>query len=500
MRAHLLSGIAVRWGVACVLCMLNVAFAPKGLAGFEILWPDSKPEWGLLLNPGAKRQPAEYLQLAQRIQDESPVPLAVGVAQFVGDFPEPFQMTRALRQFKAHVRQRADASLPDERFLVGGHSLAGIILQELPAHEALGGAVLMGAYPSHDLLGLGSGLRRANIPTLVLAGEWDGLTRITRVLDTVLECDGIQADSPDFVRCSRQRVVVLPGVNHSDFANGEWQDGDLRSELDLATAHTEIARAIGGFWSEVLLHQNVSGVYAQYQPQWRSLIADTTRWAHAWNKVNQLDEQACLRAQSHLLPRDSTAATWEVTVKMVESVPGFAFSRPIIEQLGPQHFRVQAVQTQDRPFNPLDVSIKSRAFTRLSCKLKSSDALRQRSRTLPERDPLDLNSCGSINDVVYQEVKRLLPAELGARLERRGLSLRFGHDLHLKSGARWISAKPVRLVDSDLREAVVSLPRLQTDTSAPLQLDGMHYCQFVPPSQLGEWVFFDSFKQLSAEH
>jgi hypothetical protein len=489
----------LRCALACVALVLSTAFVPEGRAGVEVLWPSGAPEWGLLLSPGAQRHPDEYMQLARRIQEESPVALAVGVAHFAANWPEPFQMTSALRQFKSAVRSKASISLSDERFLIAGHSMAGIILQELPAHEKLGGAVLMGAYPAHDFLQLGSGLRRAEIPTLVLAGEWDGLTRITRVLDTVLECEGVAEGHPDFKRCSLQRVVVLPGVNHSDFANGAWQAGDLDSELDLTTAHTEIARAVGGFWSEVLLRTPNSDFHVQYQPQWRNLVADTRSWARAWDKVTQLDEQACLMAQKKLLPLQSSSVTWEVVVKMVESVPGFVFAKPTIESLGADRFRVQAIQTQDRPFNPLDLSIKSRAFTRLSCKLKSAEALRQKLKTSADRGAADLNSCGSINEEVYQEVRSLLPAELTTRLERRGLSLRFGHDVHMTSGPRWIAAKPVRSIDTATREAVVSLPRLQTETSAPLQLDGMHYCQFVPPSQLAEWVFFDSFKQLSGQ-
>ncbi|MEY2987350.1 MAG: hypothetical protein RJB13_871 [Pseudomonadota bacterium] len=490
---------AVRFVLVCVAFVVCAAFASVGRADVEVIWPESSPEWGLLLNPGAQRQPDEYRQLARRIQEESPVALAVGIASYVGNWPEPFQMTAALRHFKAVVRAKSDESIADERFLIGGHSMAGIILQELPAHEKLGGVLLMGAYPAHDILRLGSGLRRAEIPTLVLAGEWDGLTRITRVLDTVLECEGVVAGSPDAKRCSMQRVVVLPGVNHSDFANGAWQAGDLESELDLATAHTEIARAVGGFWSEVLLMTPHSDFHAQYQPQWRSLVADTRTWAKAWDKVTQLDETACLMAQKKLLPQQPSSVSWEVVVRMVESVPGFVFAKPTIEQLGVDRFRVQAVQTQDRPFNPLDLSIKSRAFTRLSCKLKSAEALRQRAKALAAHDTHELNSCGSINEEVYQEVRRLLPAELTTRLERRGLALRFGHDVQMTSGPRWIAAKPVRSIDTTSREAVVTLPRLQTETSAPLQLDGMHYCQFVPPTQLAEWVFFDSFKQLSGE-
>ncbi len=489
----------LRFTVACVFFALNFVLTPVGRADVEILWPDGVPEWGLLLSPGAQRKPEEYLQLARRIQEESPVALAVGISGFAANWPEPFQMTAALRQFKAAVRGKASGVLADERFLIAGHSMAGIMLQELPAHERVGGVVLMGAYPAHDILQLGAGLRRAEIPTLVLAGEWDGLTRITRVLDTVLECDRVAQDSPDFKRCSQQRVVVLPGVNHSDFANGAWQEGDLESELDLATAHTEIARAVGGFWSEVLLMTPNSDFHAQYQPQWRNLVADTRTWARAWDKVTQLDKQACFMAQTKLLPQQPIVVSWEVVVKMVESVPGFVFAKPSIENLGADRFRVQAIQTQDRPFNPLDLSIKSRAFTRLSCKLKSAEALLQKLKPPTEDGSHELNSCGSINEEVYKEVRSLLPVELTTRLERRGLSLRFGHDVNMTSGPRWIAAKPVRSIDKATREAVVLLPRLQTETSAPLQLDGMHYCQFVPPSQLAEWVFFDSFKQLSGK-
>lgn len=465
-------------------------------AGMEILWPVQPPEWGLLLNPGAQRKPEDYRLLAQRIQEEAPVPLAVGISNFLGNWPEPFQMKSMLNSFKQEVASRATSPLSDEKFLVAGHSMAGIILQELLAHERLGGVVLMGAYPSNDVLRLGNGLRKAGIPALILAGEWDGLTRITRVLDTVLECERVTPDHPNYKRCLKQRVVVLPGVNHSDFANGELQAGDLSSELDLGTAHTAIARAVAGYWSDVLLAPGDENTAIRWhQPRWRDLVTETRTWAAAWARIDQMDTRACLEAQTKLLP-EADGIHWDVIVRSIESAPGFALAKPTVEEISEGHYRVTAIQSQDRPFNPLDLSLQSRAFTRLSCKLKSEEALRLFVPRLNGSASAGA-SCRSLNEEIYADVLAHMPAELKDRLSRRGTALTFGEDIMMSSGVKWISSKPTRMLNHDERRAVVSLPRLQTSSNAPLQLDGMHYCQFVPPTQLGEWIFFDAFKILA---
>ncbi|MBM3382173.1 MAG: hypothetical protein FJY29_07015 [Betaproteobacteria bacterium] len=464
-------------------------------AGVDILWPAQAPEWGLLLGPGAQRKPEEYRILAQRIQDESPVPLAVGIASFTANWPEPFQMVSALKSFKSQVSERAAEPLAGQRFLVAGHSMAGIIIQELPAHQSIGGVILLGAYPSNDVLRLGQGLRKAGIPTLVVAGEWDGLTRITRVLDTVLECEGLSPGDPNEKRCAKQRVVILPGVNHSDFANGVLQAGDLEGEVDLETAHTEIAKAIAGYWSDVLLDVpgNFNAMHGSHP--WKNWVADTQVWAHAWSEAIAMDERACLEAQRKLLPR-STSVRWDVMVRTIESVPGFMLAKPSIEKVSDDHFRVTAIQSQDRPFNPLDLSLQSRAFTRLSCKLKSEEALRAAAQQ-DVQPRSTISTCGTLNQEIYNDVVSRISLELKHRLHRRGLELIFGEDLPLGDGLRWATRKPERRVELTERRVVVRLPRLQTPANAALQLDGLHYCQFVPPTQLAEWVFFDAFKLLA---
>lgn len=481
-----------------ILGLMACLLVSPASADVDVLWPEQPPQWGLLLNPGAQRKPEEYKILARRIQEQAPIPLAVGIASFMGNWPEPFQMKSALKSFRESVSLRAANPLPDNRFLVAGHSMAGIVLQELLSHEKVGGVILMGAYPSNDVLRLGDGLRKAGIPALVLAGEWDGLTRITRVLDTILECEGLKPEDPKFKRCTQQRVVVLPGVNHSDFANGDMQAGDLNGELDLATAHAEIARAVAGYWNDVLLAGMSFDLQSDWrQPQWKDLVSDTRNWALAWSKIDQMDSNACLEAQKKLLP-EADGVIWEVKVRNVEAAPAFALAKPTLEKLAEGHFRVTAIQSQDRPINPLDLSLQSRAFTRLSCKLKSEETLRQFSEQ-PRNPDIAPQSCRSLNEAIYQDVQNLLPKELMTRLARRGLELTFSDDIRVGSGMKWISSKPERRIDLQQRRAVVSLPRLETSTSAPLQLDGMHYCQFVPPTQLGEWVFFDAFKLLAAQ-
>jgi hypothetical protein len=486
-----LQGVFARLAVV-VSIFCSFLLSTHARAEVEVLWPAQAPEWGLLLSPGAQRKPEEYRALAQRIQNESPVPLAVGLASFMAHWPEPFQMASALKSFKSQVAQRAAGPLADDRFLVAGHSMAGIIIQELPAHEKLGGVILLGAYPSNDILRLGQGLRQAGIPTLVIAGEWDGLTRITRVLDTVLECEELSPGHPNEKRCGKQRVVILPGVNHSDFANGELQAGDIQGEVDLATAHSEIARAIAGYWTDVLLHIPDSNAMVPDQRQWRNWVADTKAWARAWSESIAADERSCLEAQSRLLPQNSSVR-WDVTLRTVESVPGFAMAQPSVEKLGENHFRVTAIQSQDRPFNPLDLSLQSRAFTRLSCKLNSEQSLRAAARLHEEPAPA-ARSCGSLNQEIYNDVLERLSPELKFRLERRGLELTFGEDSLVEGGLRWITRKPERSVDLDVRRAVVRLPRFQAPPNAGPQLTGLQFCQFVPPTQLAEWVFFDAFK------
>mmetsp|Transcript_3814 Transcript_3814/g.5919 ORF Transcript_3814/g.5919 Transcript_3814/m.5919 type:complete len:579 (+) Transcript_3814:59-1795(+) len=140
-----------------------------------------------------------------------------------------------------------------------GHSLGGAMVQDYVASnmkEDVKGMVLLGSFLTRKY----KKNRFPNtpqyefpVPTLTVGGELDGLSRITRITESLHTQVTMSASKhPE----RELPVVVLPGVSHMQFASGTppslVKKRDLRAEVTEEEAHDAIASDVAAFLSAVI--------------------------------------------------------------------------------------------------------------------------------------------------------------------------------------------------------------------------------------------------------
>ncbi|NBW83280.1 hypothetical protein EBR21_16140, partial [bacterium] len=104
------------------------------------------PERLLIVVPGMKRPPAEYVSLVRSIQEKSPHRLWVGILKFTAELVNPHQVDAGIEQVFSNVRELGFASVGPEQTIVAGHSMGGIIAQKYVQDKKYAGLVLLSSY------------------------------------------------------------------------------------------------------------------------------------------------------------------------------------------------------------------------------------------------------------------------------------------------------------------------------------------------------------------
>eukprot|EP00013_Stygamoeba_regulata_P019698 CAMPEP_0177657640 /NCGR_PEP_ID=MMETSP0447-20121125/16314_1 /TAXON_ID=0 /ORGANISM="Stygamoeba regulata, Strain BSH-02190019" /LENGTH=567 /DNA_ID=CAMNT_0019162051 /DNA_START=139 /DNA_END=1842 /DNA_ORIENTATION=+ len=238
---------------SCVLLALLALAAvqlvvPAARASSDVLLPalPGKPldvDVSLVLFQGAQVPADRYLPFIRVLQAACDFRLWVAVPAFVGSVPAPPELDSAVRRVEGAL-QAAGMPTAAHRFFMG-HSLGGAMLQDwLAGHpEGVAGQVLAGAML----------LRKHNttypVPTLAMAGELDGLMRVTRTAEGFWR---FVMGAPDAAVAARDfPVVILPGANHMQWASGAppplVRARDLRAEVDDDAAHAQMAGLVAAF-------------------------------------------------------------------------------------------------------------------------------------------------------------------------------------------------------------------------------------------------------------
>lgn len=195
----------------------------------------------LLIGPGFDVPPEDYLRVSTLIQQICLETYDIGVCIGTVDFPRMaftglvlgVPRTRAVRSAVRSAAARLDLGGP---LVLVGHSVGALALVD-PGQQEMAAIVLVGATLNGQGLAPWPSWPTPHVPYLQLLAEKDGYVRQTYA---VVE--------------DRDSVVVLPDVNHEQFAAGRptasaEQTGryDLRPAVGLAEAHRSYAAAVAAF-------------------------------------------------------------------------------------------------------------------------------------------------------------------------------------------------------------------------------------------------------------
>jgi hypothetical protein len=237
MKPALRTGLWLLAGLAGVMLLAVVAFAgwaksaaqPQQAAldalisGDEVSvelspWitfaPAEPRETGVILYPGGRVDPRAYAVAARALADAGYLTLIV---------PMPLNLAVLAPEGASQVIQ---AHPEVERWVVGGHSLGGVMAARFAARhpEAVDGLVLWGAYPAG-----GDDLSTSALKVASISGTLDGLTdpRAIEQSRALLPAD--------------TAFVAIDGGNHAQFGDYGPQSGDNPAAI---SATEQMARVV----------------------------------------------------------------------------------------------------------------------------------------------------------------------------------------------------------------------------------------------------------------
>lgn len=155
---------------------------------------------GLIIYPGARVDPRSYAPTAREIAEEG---FLVVIA--------PMRLNLAV--LSPNAASDVIDSFPElDRWVVGGHSLGGVMAARYAENEAVDGLVLWASYPNDDL-------SDSNLPIISIYGSNDGLT-------TLEDIEESKEDLPPDTR-----YVEIEGGNHAQFGWYGEQRGDNEASI-----------------------------------------------------------------------------------------------------------------------------------------------------------------------------------------------------------------------------------------------------------------------------
>ena len=196
----------------------------------------------LILIQGESSPPGGYRPFAEAVQAASPLPVWVGVPEFVADTPEPLQFGSKIKNV---TEQMVKAGMSANRSVILGHSLGGVMAQQyVTSHVGefdalvLYGATVLRKYRTTPF----------GAPVLTLDGTLDGLLRVTRQAEAWWH----QVGSPGGQRPEPpQPLILLDGLNHWSISSGPppsfVRAHDLSASLNETVGHAALATALSSF-------------------------------------------------------------------------------------------------------------------------------------------------------------------------------------------------------------------------------------------------------------
>merc|ERR1711907_884432 len=315
----------------------------------------SGPEKLLIVINGAYVKNTNYQEVSEAIQHASSTRLWIAIPSFIASCPNPGEMNSKLADAVATVKQRNFTNMqPARDVYISGHSLGGIMCQSAVANGGYAGLILFGSYLTTLYK---YSLKTFKSPVLTLAGELDGLTRITR----------IAADGPAAVY--RFPVFALKGQSHSQFCSNvnvtSFGNKDLRPEVTWDVAHAAIAEAVANFITLTLNPKD-----SQAQTYIDTKIKYTQRLLQGFLKAQDEEKDVCANAQK--VPASNVTSSFTVSTNQVGNFASFDTTYPKVDTSSRSVTVVTEVQHH---LNPADSSITDASASEVDCKTLTESSL-----------------------------------------------------------------------------------------------------------------------------
>lgn len=382
---------------------------------------------------------------------------------------------------------------------LAGHSLGGVCANKLlGAYEAPYAAlVVMGSYV--DQTGPYS-LTNYSIPVLTLNVELDGgEARPGKTSIWWRQYLDLNQSQPESALLDKP-VIVLPGLNHSDFCPGFDVPGDLMAEVTQADATKTIAQYVASYLATQImrssppvdavekLRQGVTWTSSLLTPYIRAegLTVDRTNLENGGEGSSQLCEMA-QHTIANLLTKDDSRML--VDDAFHTSSANLEHCHPNYTKTNDGKMLVRTCSHTDY-YADLDNTGSIEAPKELACKLLSPDRVAQQLNVTA--DPYV--DCKRVNEEVVQIAKDMAHPHSLKRYMDKGKKICLLPDAPTfdNIGPVWVFKDALSMSENATCLAVQS-PVLYSSISSKIYPGNM-YCKVLAPERVLDWIMTDSLK------
>jgi hypothetical protein len=487
------------WGI---LALMSGAVADDHIVLPPTTTDTSLPEKMLLFIPGGGVPNAHYTETARAIQKATTNQrLWVTIPTILGNLCIPQCSTSFLcsplhatteSALKIAVDQGWNRGDDAEDMWLAGHSLGGICANTLfqAYHGNYAALLVMGSYVDQD--GAYS-VTNYPKPVLTLNVELDyGGARPGKTSIWWKQHLEFAKSSGDDAALKQKPVIILPGLNHSDFCPGFDVPGDLPAEVDQGRATEVIADAVSSFLSAQLGDSNGlahlkafrDGTHVWMDPYLQAEAMERSDQSGTEGTSSVCEQGAHL--QAGLSATDD--AHLKVTDQFFVKNSNLEHCHPAYEADG-SDLKVTSCSHTDY-YSDVGNTGYFACSKQVACKWLSSDRLAEQLHTTAEKPDV---TCKDINMQTVQMAEALAPKATLERFKQKGRGWCFEDDSSVTGniGPLWLKSN-IKLTETADCMSVSSMA-LHTSLESKI-FPGSNYCKLLSPTRVLDWMMTDSLK------
>ncbi|XP_063398171.1 uncharacterized protein LOC134683060 [Mytilus trossulus] len=427
--------------------------------------------------------PAEaYKPLGTALQSFSPLQLWIGIIENKrGTHYEVTDVLRLVDSINTEV-YRLKKTSGKLQIILGGHGQSGSLIQQFVSEypDVVSGIVLLGTHVTSD-----QKIMQLNVPTMTVIGNLDGLTKITTLANVYKKY--LQEIKAEPSLKYRYPMVVLDGVNHGIFSNGQLPIHLLLQDIALDIEYENLLQDIlqpistfllycGGENGRVVL-DSLNGHFVETSKILEPLLKahqitiDPKEYKSHWVKQSQM-------WLSDLVGPDSTRINIESYFTYQSAFNPALFNESISK------VTIYLFSQLDTPVEKIDsdeipLQIHARMFRRDAILKKLGITQTDNS---PERTCKDLNYASYV--IAYNRSAE----KIRKRFDKRNPGILFHEDIIIPTESSW--NKKNILVTKQNHVLHVTSHAYITENNA----DGHIFCTLLPPIRAMEWIYYGIYK------
>ncbi|XP_052802620.1 uncharacterized protein LOC128232878 [Mya arenaria] len=439
----------------------------------------------VIVTPGADILGQAYQPLGEKLQSAFPGRLWVALlTDFLFDTPNPPEVSQGVDKAKQTL---GDHGFKGNFIFLAGHSLGGVFVGNygLSNGGSLTGVMLWASYLTRN-----HHLRDYPIPVLTISGDVDGLTRVTRIVDTFEELENETIHNPRPVSLIYSTpVIVMSGINHGHFASGTMppnvlnHDPPVDDDVTFDSAYEVISEHVTDFIiatigqpieEKLTALAGLKSAYFNTKAIIDPLSAMKALDSGGASVSTVLAQQLLLGAQLGNASKINDSHISEADVLFYE--PNVKVSGDIAH--------VQTFTNVQQPFDPMDVSLDPQTPSELQSIMESQEGLH---RHLPRVHYIRNNlTCKDLNKFLYNLALSKTSQSAHNRFNHRGSNITINDDVISGSKVMWVSSSLDLEYGSNGRLDVTSYAYVSGDS---------YDCKLLCPYRAMEWIYIDSLKR-----